>query len=259
MTDRRRRQKEQRAAKREAERKATQRKELGKRLTVALGFGALVVGIFAVGAIFGEEEGSLPSGYESYREQPTACGGSQPDPQPVLTFDQAEQQTDLDELTTATIETSCGTIQIELDTSVSRDSVNSFVFLARQGFYDGQVFYRILDGSRVEGGDPAADGSGGPGYEVADEFPPEDFVYEDGHVLLNNVGKGTTGSQFFVVLEELAPRLNPQFNLVGKVVSGQDVLDRIVEVPVATRPGSREQSLPLETVYINQITIESGS
>ncbi len=259
MTDRRRRQKEARAAKRKAEKKQKARRELGRRLVTALGFGLLVVGVIAVGAFFGGDKGDLPSGYEGYRNQPTACGAEQPPSELVLNFEAPEPQGDLESVTTATVDTSCGEIVIELDPAGYPETVNSFVFLARQGFYDGQVFHRILADFVIQGGDPVADGTGHPGYRIPDEFPREDFEYLDGTVAMANAGKGTTGSQFFIVLSDSASVLNPQFNVLGNVISGQETLARIAQVEVATRPGSRERSLPLETVYINSVTIESSS
>ncbi len=258
MTDRRRRQKEQRAAKIEAEKKQEARKELGRRLGTALVFGVVVVGIFVVGAYFGEDEGQLPGGYEGFRDQPTACGADQPDPEEVLTFSAPEPQTDVTPESTVTVslETSCGPIVMELDPAASPATVNSFVFLTREGFFDGQVFYRIVEDFRVFSGDPEANGSGGPGYRIPDEFPPDDFEITPSMVLMDNVGRGTTGSQFFILTGEAAATLNPQFNLLGEVVSGQETLEDIADVETAVRPGSTEQSLPLETVYIESATVE---
>ncbi|HEY4606559.1 MAG TPA: peptidylprolyl isomerase [Acidimicrobiia bacterium] len=258
MTDRRRRQKEQRAAKRQAARKQEARKELGRRLGTAVIFGLVIVAIFVVGAVFGGDEGDLPGGYEGFRNQTTACGADQPDPEPVLRFAGPERQTDVsaDSTVVATLDTSCGEIVIELDAAGSPETVNSFVFLAREGFFDGQVFHRIVQDFRVFAGDPEATGSGGPGYRVADEYPPSDFVYRPGVVAMDNVGKGTTGSQFFIVIGEAASVLNPQFNVLGEMRSGEETLDLIAGVETAPRPGSREESLPLETVYIESVTVE---
>jgi peptidylprolyl isomerase len=156
----------------------------------------------------------------------------------------------------ATLQTSCGEVVIELDPENYPKTVESFVFLAREGFFDGQVFHRVVDGFRVFAGDPEATGSGGPGYRVPDEFPPDDFVYEPGVVAMDNIGKGTTGSRFFIVTGEAASALNPQFNVLGNVTSGMEALERIAAVETALRPGSREESLPLETVYIERATVE---
>ncbi|MFZ0627300.1 MAG: peptidylprolyl isomerase [Acidimicrobiia bacterium] len=258
MTDRRRRQKEQRAAKKKAEKKHEARRELTRRLVIALGFGVVVVTLFSLGTFLGGGEDKLPSGYEGFRNQDTACGAQAPAPEPVVTFEEPVLQDDItaDSVVTATIETSCGPLVIELDPAISPQTVNSFVFLARQGFYDGQVFYRIFDGFKVEAGDPTADGTGGPGYRVPDEFPPSDFEYVKDVVAMANQGKRTTGSQFFIVLSDDAAALNPVFNVLGRLTSGHDTLDRMVQVPVARRPGTREDSLPLETVYIESVTID---
>lgn len=258
MTDRRRRQKEQRAAKRQAEKKHQARKELGRRLGTAFIFGLVVVAIFTVGTIFAGDEDQLPGSYEGFRNQTTACEADQPDPEPVLTFARPEPQSDVTPETTvtATLETSCGDIVIELDPAGYPETANSFVFLAREGFFDGQVFHRIVEDFRVFSGDPEANGSGGPGYQIADEFPDDDFVYTPGMVVMDNVGKGTTGSQFFVLIGESAAALNPQFNLLGEVVSGQEALELIADVETVVQPGSRERSLPLETVYIERVTVE---
>jgi cyclophilin family peptidyl-prolyl cis-trans isomerase len=258
MTDRRRRQKEQRAAKRQAEKKQVARKELGRRLGTALVFGVVVVGIFVVGAYFGGDEGELPVGYEGFRNQATACGAERPEPEPVLTFAAPETQTDVTPEATVmvTLETSCGDIVIEIDPAASPVTVNSFVFLTREGFFDGQVFYRIVEDFRVFSGDPEANGSGDPGYRIADEFPADDFVLAPGMVLMDNMGRGTSGSRFFILTGEAASALNPQFNLLGEVVSGAETLAAIAEVETAVRPGSTEQSLPLETVYIDRATVD---
>jgi peptidylprolyl isomerase len=258
MTDRRRRQKEQRAAKREAEKKQSARRELGRRLGTALVFGALVIGVLAIGAFFGDDEGDLPQGYEGFRRQPTACGAEQPPAEQVAEYVEPEPQADITPTAEviATLQTSCGEIVIQLDPAGAPETVNSFVFLAREGFYDGQVFHRIVADFQLFGGDPLADGTGGPGYRVPDEFPPDDFVYTPGIVAMNNDGKGTTGSQFFIVLGESADVLNPLFNVLGEMVSGDETLDRIQQVETALRPGSVEDSLPLETVYLESVTID---
>lgn len=263
MSDRRQRQKEQRAAKREAERKQEQRKELGRRLLTAFAFGLVVVAIFAVGGIFGGDDSDTPTSYEDYRDQLTACGAEAPPPEQIMSFDAPEQQSDItaDSDVTATIETSCGEIVIELDPANYPETVNSFVFLAREGFYDGQVFHRVVEDFVIQGGDPEADGTGGPGYIIADEFPDDDeFVYEEGTVAMANRGSRSTGSQFWIVIGEDARHLTPMFNVLGEVTSGQDTLDRISEVETGVAPGSVEESLPRETIYIESITIDvSGS
>lgn len=258
MSDRRQRQKEQRAAKREAERKRESRRELFRRILTALVFGVIVIAIFLVGGVFGGESTDIPGTYEDYRSQETACGADQPPEEQIMTFDAPEDQTDItsESSVTATVATSCGEIVIDLNTSGAPETVNSFVFLAREGFYGGQVVHRIAENFVFQTGDPDADGTGGPGYVIADEYPEEDFVYTEGVVAMHSRGARSTGSQFMVITGSDGEFLTNQFNVLGAVTSGQDVIDRIMAVPTATAPGSAEESRPLESVYIESITID---
>lgn len=260
MTDRRRRQKENKAARKEAEKKAESRREVFRRIGVAFAMGGSVVLLFLLISLFGADSDSLPGSYEGYREQPTACGADAPPAEEIMSFETFDPQPDLADagVVTATITTSCGDIVVEMDPGRSPESVESFVFLARSNFYDGTVFHRISEGFVAQGGDPEASGIGGPGYTISDEYPDSDFEFEPGVVAMANAGRGTTGSQFFVVLGDKASVLTSSYNILGRVVSGQDTLDRIAEVPTAVRPGSREQSLPLETVYIENVEIAVG-
>lgn len=259
MTDRRQRQKEQRAAKREAEKKQEARRELGRRLGTALAFGLVVIGIFAVGGIFGGESTDLPGSYEGFRDQETACGAAQPPPEQVMSFQSPDKQSDItaSSQVTATITTSCGDIVIEMDPANFPETVNSFVFLSRQGYFDGQVFHRIAEGFVIEGGDPEANGTGGPGYVIADEYPESaDFAYEEGVVFMANRGSRSTGSLFRVIIGEDGRFLTNSFNVLGTVISGQDAIDKITAIETGASPGSVEQSLPLQTVYIESVAID---
>ncbi|MGD2100925.1 MAG: peptidylprolyl isomerase [Acidimicrobiia bacterium] len=262
MSDRRQRQKERRAAKREAERKHEARRELGRRLLTALVFGVIVVGIFAVSGLFEGEQEDLPGSYDDFRDQTTACGGDQPPSEQVMTFSEPGTVAGLADApsATATIVTSCGEIVIDLNLEEAPETVNSFTFLAQEGFYDGQVIHRVSEDFLFQGGDPNADGTGGPGYVIADEYPEDDFEYEEGVVAMANRGSRSTGSQFFVITGDSGRFLTNNFNVLGTVVSGQEAIEGIMAVDTAVAPGSREQSLPLETVYIESITTEiSGS
>jgi len=260
MSDRRQRQKEQRAAKREAEKKQQARSELFRRLGTAAVFGIVVVGALALGGLFGGEPDDLPGSYEGYRAQETACGADQPPEERVMSFTGPEEQPDIAAggSVTATVATSCGDIVIELDPAGSPETVESFVFLARQGFYDGQVLHRVFEDFVVQGGDPEANGTGGPGYVIADEFPDEGFTYDEGVAAMANSGTRSTGSQFFIVVGDQGRFLTPRFNVLGEVVSGKETLERIVAVPKGVAPGSVEESLPLQTVYINEVTIDAS-
>jgi cyclophilin family peptidyl-prolyl cis-trans isomerase len=255
MTDRRQRQKEQRATRLEEERKAAARKEFRRRIVIALGIGLGLAGVLLVTSVLGNRPETLPASYLAYREQPTACGGEAPPEVQIMSFPASEDQGLGDEPINATINTSCGPIVIELDPASYPETVNSFVFLAREGFYDGTVIHRVALDFVVQGGDPTATGTGGPGYQVPDEFPPDDFVYEQGIVAMDNAGSGTTGSQFRVIVGDHAQVLNNTFNLLGRVVSGEGTLEAIAAVPTAVAPGTNERSRPTETIYIEGIEI----
>lgn len=260
MTDRRRRQKDNRAARRQAEQKAETRREVFRRIGFALLMGTALVVVFVVVGLFGGDPETLPGSYEGYRSQTTACGAEAPPAEQVMSFETFEDQPDVtaDAAITATITTSCGVFVVELEPASAPQTVESFVFLARQGYFDGTVIHRIVEDFRFQGGDPDAVGTGGPGYSIADEFPADDFVYERGVVAMANAGRGTTGSQFFVVVGDDASVLTPQYNVLGRVTAGDETLDLIAAVPTATRPGSREVSLPLETVFVESVEIAIG-
>jgi peptidyl-prolyl cis-trans isomerase B (cyclophilin B) len=134
---------------------------------------------------------------------------------------QPEQQTDTSKLYRTTIETDKGTIVLDLDPSIAPNSVNNFVGLARQGFYDGLTFHRVEPGFVIQGGCPEGTGRGGPGYRFADE--PVQGQYRAGSVAMANAGPDTNGSQFFICLDD-QPRLPKQYNLFGTVVDGMDVV-----------------------------------
>ncbi len=149
---------------------------------------------------------------------------------------------------TATISTSLGDLVIALDAVQAPKTVNNFVFLARQGFYDGVIFHRIISGFMIQGGDPTGTGRGGPGYRFADELPRRG-QYEVGSIAMANAGPNTNGSQFFIVSGPNGVSLPPQYSLFGKVVKGLDVVDQIEKV----RTGAGDR--PTTDVTINSVTI----
>ncbi len=256
MTDRRERQKQARAAAKAAERKAAARRELRRRVTIGLGLGLSVAAILLLISSLSNREGGVPDALAAFHEQPTACDGSVPDsPDPMQFREPISQGLARDSTVVATVETSCGTVVLELAVADFPQTVNSFVFLARNGFYDGLAFHRIASGFVIQGGDPTGGGAGGPGYRIADEFPPTGFVYEEGVVAMANAGRGTTGSQFFIVTGPQATSLTPSFNVLGRVVEGFDILERIDAVPTRAQASGRERSYPTQSVYIESITI----
>jgi len=264
-TNKRERQRENRAKKREEQRKLERQRKLRKRAIRYTVIAAVVAGILALSAVLGNPDTTtttttptLPLNYEDYRAQPTACGAEAPPPVTEMTFTTAEDQGIATEATvTATITTSCGDIVAQLEPSVAPETVNSFVFLAREGYFDGSVLHRIVPGFAIQGGDPTAVGNGGPGYLVADEFPEAGFTYGRGVLAMANGGVNSTGSQFFIVTGEDAGLQNA-YSVFGNAIGSDDTLDRITSVSLTGRDGTEdsEQSLPLETVYIESVTIE---
>lgn len=253
MTDRRQRQKQAIAAKREADRKQASRRELIRRVVVALALGLAVVAVLVLTSLRSQDE--LPESYLDFRAQPTACGADPPAEEELLTFEEPAPQTiDPASPVMATIETSCGPITIALDPAAAPQTVESFVFLAGQGYYDGTVFHRIEAGARVIGGDHEADGTGNPGYRAPDEFPPAGTQLTRGTVALANTGSGTSAAAFFIVLTD-DPPLSTRFNIFGEVVDGFDTLDQMAEVPTRVERTSSARTVPAETIYINSITI----
>ncbi len=199
----------------------------------------------------------VPSNYDQFRVQPTACGAVAPEPLTPMEFD-APTDMGLDPSTAirATLSTSCGDLEVELNPGIAPETVNSFVFLSTEGYFDGTVFHRVIPGFVAQGGDQTATGTGGPGYSIPDEFPPAGVDYERGTIAMANAGPGTTGSQFFIVVEDT--ELPPQFTIFGRMVDGFDILDLLQEVPLGKAPGSPDPvaSTPLETIYLNSVTID---
>ena len=148
---------------------------------------------------------------------------------------------------TAVMSTSKGDMTIALAPERAPNTVNSFVFLARHGYYDGLNFHRIIPGFMAQGGCPEGSGRGGPGYQFADELPPPGR-YEIGSLAMANAGPNTNGSQFFIVSGRDGVGLPPQYSLFGQVIQGLDVLAQIEAA------GSRSGA-PTEPVIINSVRI----
>lgn len=124
------------------------------------------------------------------------------------------------------IETNRGTIELEMYPEYAPKTVNNFVFLARDGFYDGVVFHRVIGNFMIQGGDPTGSGRGGPGYRFEDEFDGNPLRHERGVISMANAGPGTNGSQFFIT-HGPQPHLDGRHTVFGKVTAGQDVVDAI--------------------------------
>jgi cyclophilin family peptidyl-prolyl cis-trans isomerase len=124
-----------------------------------------------------------------------------------------------------TIDTDRGTIMMELDPQLAPNSVNHFVALARDGFYNGLTFHRVVPEFVVQGGDPDGSGRGGPGYKWNDE--PVKGEYTLGAVAMANAGPNTNGSQFFICIDDCRRKLDKAYNLFGYVIDGIDVAQQI--------------------------------
>ena len=146
---------------------------------------------------------------------------------------------------TASIDTSAGTMTAELFASEAPKTVNNFVFLARDGFYDGVIFHRVISGFMIQGGDPTGTGRGGPGYRFDDE--PVTRKYSRGIMAMANAGPNTNGSQFFVMHADYG--LPPNYTIFGRLTAGEDVLDKIA------RAQTGAQDRPVAPVTINSVTI----
>jgi cyclophilin family peptidyl-prolyl cis-trans isomerase len=131
-------------------------------------------------------------------------------------------------VTSATLHTSEGPIELELHSGDAPKTVDNFVKLARDGFYEGVVFHRVIPDFMIQGGDPTGTGTGGPGYQFEDEF--NEHPVERGALAMANAGPNTNGSQFFIVTVESAPWLDGKHTVFGRVTSGMDVVDRISQV-----------------------------
>ena len=124
------------------------------------------------------------------------------------------------------LDTDRGEIQLELFPEHAPVTVNNFVFLASQGFYDGTTFHRVIDNFMIQGGDPTGSGRGGPGYRFEDEFDNNPLRHEQGVISMANAGPGTNGSQFFIT-HGPTPHLDGKHTVFGRVVVGQEVVDAV--------------------------------
>ncbi len=149
---------------------------------------------------------------------------------------------------TATIETDAGTMVAELYPKIAPQTVNSFVFLAREGFYDNVIFHRVIPGFMIQGGDPTGTGTGGPGYRVPAEF--NDTKHDRGILsMARTQDPDSAGSQFFV-MHARSPHLDNQYTAFGKVTAGLETIDKIVNAP------RDDNDRPNDPVKIKTITIE---
>jgi cyclophilin family peptidyl-prolyl cis-trans isomerase len=150
-------------------------------------------------------------------------------------------------MTNATMQTNHGTIEIELFDEDAPKTVENFTKLAKDGFYDGVVFHRVIPDFMIQGGDPTGTGSGGPGYQFDDEFNDRKVVR--GALAMANAGPNTNGSQFFIVTAEATPWLDGKHTVFGQVTSGMDVVDTIEAVETDGRDRPRDE-VRIESIVV---------
>jgi peptidyl-prolyl cis-trans isomerase B (cyclophilin B) len=138
----------------------------------------------------------------------------------------------------ATIKTNRGSIVLDLYPQHAPKTVNNFVFLARQGFYNGVSFHRVISNFMIQGGDPTGTGRGGPGYRFEDEVRGNPLTHETGVISMANAGPNTNGSQFFIT-HGPQPHLDGKHTVFGKVIQGQDIVN-------GTRQGDTIESVTIE-------------
>ena len=219
-------------------------------------FAVVAVGIVAA-VLLSQGDSDDDGGSTSAQTSSDTCEEvDAPEPKTV-SFKAPDQVLEAGEPATAVVKTSCGTFEIELDTDRAPKTANSFAFLAEEGFYDDLVFHRVAPGFVIQGGDPLGTdperaGTGGPGYSV-DEEPPPNLSYTKGVVAMAKSSAdppGRSGSQFYVVTAPDAG-LPPEYALVGRVTEGYDAIALIEKL------GGAEEK-PKQTVLIEEVTIEQG-
>lgn len=244
--------------------------ELRRRTWIRFGVLGLVVAAIVGWALFsGKDDGDSStikdptSATEPAASDPpeegAACSGEQPPASDPQQYDAPEQVMQEGVDYAAVLHTSCGDIEIDLLEEKAPETVNSFIFLAQEDFYDGLTFHRIVSNFVIQGGDPEGTGQGGPGYVVPDEFPDKGREYIFGTVAMANAGPNTTGSQFFIVVHEGATGqtdepvgLDPLYSLFGMATEESfEVIKEISKVEVGGPTGE----LPVVPVYINSIEI----
>jgi cyclophilin family peptidyl-prolyl cis-trans isomerase len=251
-----------------AARRAAERRRRRRQRYIAIGVGLfLVVGLVAgLGAVLFTGGKTKVSAHPTPTPTPgptasvggVACGATAPagasvtkpsfKKAPALTIDKRKTYT-------AIMKTSCGTIQLKLLPKDAPLAVNNFVFLAKKHFYDGLTFHRVVAAFVIQGGDPKGNGQGGPGYSFNDELK-NDLTYKLGALAMANSGANTNGSQFFIVAGQQGTQLPKQYTIFGQVTKGLDVVQKIDQLPTRGGNDPSTKDSPLQTVYIDGVTIK---
>jgi cyclophilin family peptidyl-prolyl cis-trans isomerase len=159
-----------------------------------------------------------------------------------------EMELATDKQYSAVIITDKGDMKFKLFADKTPNTVNNFVFLARQNFYDGTIFHRVIDEFMVQGGDPTGTGTGGPGYRFADEFHPSLKHDKPGVLSMANAGPGTNGSQFFIT-HVPTPWLDNRHSVFGQLIEGEDVL---MSIPARDPAQSDSPAVSIKTINISE-------
>lgn len=241
-------------AKRKAQ-EAEERRRAQRRRNIytGLGLAALVVIVLATVAIVRPMLGGDDAGDEAAGQVVEVVDGERPlaDIEPVRRngyYDTAPGMViDADAEYEAIISTEKGDMRLALFAAEAPMTVNNFVFLANQGFYDGTTFHRVIEDFMAQGGDPSGSGSGGPGYEFADETDNGLLFDRPGLLAMANAGPNTNGSQFFITYAE-TPWLDGNHTIFGELIEGRDVLDALrVRDPMADpQPGDVIETITIE-------------
>lgn len=219
----------------------------------AIGLAMMVVSIGAASMVAAQEEAGayVPEGCWADDARTDEAGFPQWESAPEMVIDE-------DATYTAIVTTNKGEMTFELNTEAAPNTVNNFVCLVANGFYDITPFHRVIAGFMVQGGDPTGTGTGGPGYRFGDELPGDDLEYVKGTLAMANAGPDTQGSQFFIVHDDLQGGLDKNYTIFGQLTEGEDVLDDIADTPVvASRSG--EPSMPAEFLVITNVTIQEST
>ena len=260
-TEKRERQKANRAIRRQEEQRQERVTSLRKRvIRVSLVLVAAFAGVIVIawfGGAFDGDEVVAPApttappdadGDTSFADVPSGCPAPDGSESQRREFDEPPPMCLADDVTySAVVTTNFGEYTIEFDAEAAPMTVNNFVVLARYRYFDDTRCHRIIPDFVVQCGDPTASGTGGPGYRFADELP-EAGAYEIGSVAMANSGPDTNGSQFFVISGPDGAALPPNFSLFGTVVDGLDV---IAELDAVGSPGGE----PVQPVVINSVEI----
>ncbi len=222
----------------------------------------ILAGVISLGTVFGAvaQDATPQASEEAGYGTPVAalsCWSDAPDSS-VAGYPQfpgvPEMKIDTAKTYYATVVTNRGTFVIELYDDVAPVTVNNFVCLATNDYYDGVIFHRVMRDFMIQTGDPTGTGRGGPGYQFNDELPGDDLKYLPGIVSMANAGANTNGSQFFINTANNSATLQPNYTIFGEVIEGMDAVKVISEVPVGFN-SQGEQSVPAATMTILDIII----